>query len=205
MNIRIIGKEDAFSKNVKSNSITYIIILAVFFIGIFLGTLYYKNEVNSDETSKYLQKTIDEMQKTENYDIMQKSLIKNIGIAILFWILGASIIGIPISLFYIAYKGFTLGFTISSFIATFGIIKGNIVAFLILFFQNTFMLLAMTIAMASSIKLAMNLIRRKKDIKYELMRHTIMCILSLGFFILSSIVETLLNGQFLGIILEKIK
>lgn len=204
MNIRIIGKEDLLSKHLKSNSMIYIFLLIIFLIGIVTGSIYYKHSVSEEELSSYLQENFlkwDETSDHNTYEMLKETMIKNIGVAILFWLLGASVIGLPILLFYMIYKGFTLGFTLSTILATFGLAKGNLINFIMLFFQNVIFVPIMMIAMVSAIRVAINLLKRQKDIKMELLRHTLVCVFcAIGFFIAAG-VEIFFNSQILQMIL----
>ena len=60
------------------------------------------------------------------------SIITNLIYIILIWLLGISIIGLPIILFMITVKGFIIGFSISSIIAIYGF-KGLLGAFVYTF------------------------------------------------------------------------
>ncbi|MBQ9267397.1 MAG: stage II sporulation protein M [Clostridia bacterium] len=208
MNIRIIGKEDAFSKHLKSQGFVYIVLLAVFLIGILGGTIYYKNVTDEQSMATYIENTFSKLAENadlDTYEILKESILKNVGISALFLILGASVIGIPLLLVYIGYRGFTLGFTISSLIEAFGFVKGNTISFVMLFFQNSLMLVAMLVAMVSAIKLAVNLLAKHKDMKIELLRHTIVCAFCMVIFLGASILEAVFNGPVLGIVLAKLK
>ena len=119
-----IAKQE-ISQNLKS----YIIITIIFLIGIFLGTLFV-NQINSkEEISKYITTYIDETKSIEKIDYfteLQKDIKENILLAILLWFAGTTIIGIPIVLALIIFRGFCLGYTIASSVYVLGKIKGII-------------------------------------------------------------------------------
>ncbi len=204
MNIRIIGKEDFISKYVKNNGILYIVLMIIFLLGIIIGTLYYKQVVTNEELSSYLEENFSKLQEEPNEDvlgILKDTMTKNIWIAVIFWLLGASVIGIPILLFYISYKGFTLGFTIATVLATYGVTKGNLINFVMLFFQNIVFIPMMMVAMVSAIRFAINLLKRKKDIKIEILRHTIVCVFCAIGLLISAGIEIFFNSYMLKFVL----
>lgn len=206
MNIRIIGEDNFAIKYFKNNRLIIIILMLTFIVGIFAGVIYYKNATSTEELSNYVEKLMDKinMEKANACNVFKDSLLKNTCVILAFWLLGASVIGIPILLFYVLYRGFSISFTISTIISTFGFLKGNIISIMMLLFQNIIATTTIFIAMSSSVKLAINILKKKKDVKIELLRHTIMCILCMLAMIVASITETVANCKMLGIVLDKI-
>lgn len=206
MNIRIIGEDNFVIKYFKNNRFILIILMITFAVGIFAGVIYYKNATSTEELSNYVEKFMDKInvEETKIYNVLNESLLKNTSIMLIFWLLGASVIGIPILLFYVLYKGFSISFTISTIISTFGFVKGNVISIVMLFFQNVISTAVIFVAMSSAVKLAINILRRKKDMKIELLRHTIMCLLCMVGMVLASIVEAIANCKMLGMVLDRI-
>ena len=206
MNIRIIGEDNFAIKYFKNNRFILLILMITFAVGIFAGVIYYKNATSTEELSNYVEKFMDKInvEETKIYNVLKESLLKNTSIILIFWLLGASVIGIPILLFYVLYKGFSISFTISTIISTFGFVKGNVISIVMLFFQNVISTAVIFVAMSSAVKLAINILRRKKDMKIELLRHTIMCLLCMVGMVLASIVEAIANCKMLGMVLDRI-
>lgn len=207
MNVRLFENDNLISKHIKRNCIIYIAILVVYTAGIIIGAIYYKNTNDESNVSLYLENTFSRISDTPNnatYEILQKSLEKNIMISLLFWILGASVIGLPFLFGFIVYKGFTIGFTISSFIMTLGIINGTIISLAGLFLQTAIVLLAILIDMVSSIKYAWNLLVKKEEMRVELSRHTLVSLMCFSFFIFASFVETFISNFLLKKLLERL-
>ncbi|MDD4282972.1 MAG: stage II sporulation protein M, partial [Bacilli bacterium] len=68
-----------------------------------------------------------------NYGMtLKNALLTNIGFIVLIWLLGISVIGIPIIIFLFFSKAFTLGFSISSIIFHYKL-KGTLLSFLYVF------------------------------------------------------------------------
>ncbi len=184
-----IAKQE-ISQNLKS----YIIITIIFLIGIFLGTLFV-NQINSkEEISKYITTYIDETKSIEKIDYfteLQKDIKENILLAILLWFAGTTIIGIPIVLALIIFRGFCLGYTIASSVYVLGKIKGIIFVLITIFLQNLVFIPVIIILGVSSIKLYKSIIKdkRKENIKISIIKHSVLSLAMLALLILSSVIK----------------
>lgn len=207
MKIRIVGENNFILKYCRNNRIVFIFLMIIFALGICLGSVYYRDTTSTDELSKYIENLFEKFnEKTEakTYNMLKESLINNIGIMLLFWILGASIVGVPILLFYIAYKGFTVSFTLSTIISTFGFLKGNLINFMMLFLSNFILINVFFVATASAIRLVINILQKKKEMKIELLRHTIMCMMCICGMLLTSAIEAFTNCKIMSFFLDRI-
>lgn len=207
MKIRIVGENNFILKYCINNRIVFIFLMIIFALGICLGSVYYRDTTSTDELSKYIENLFEKFnEKTEakTYNMLKESLINNIGIMLLFWILGASIVGVPILLFYIAYKGFTVSFTLSTIISTFGFLKGNLINFMMLFLSNFILINVFFVATASAIRLVINILQKKKEMKIELLRHTIMCMMCICGMLLTSAIEAFTNCKIMSFFLDRI-
>ncbi len=125
------------------------------------------------------------------------SIVTNLGYLLLIWLLGISIIGFPFILILIFIKGFILGFSISSIIATYGV-KGILGAFLYICpHQLIFMVLLILIgfyACSFCIKLFKYLFL-KQNINFKIAMHKYLKILFFAFVvaILLSLFETFIS------------
>ena len=123
--------------------------------------------------------------------LVSTSIKSNIFLAIIVWFAGTTIIGMPVVLGIILYRGFCLGYTISAITYTLGIGKGILFCILTIFLQNIFFIPALLTMGVSSIKLYKSIIndRRKENIKVEIIRHTVISLIMLLLLILSSFIE----------------
>lgn len=182
---------------VSNNSKEYILVAIIFIIGIFIGVLCINNCSSEQETiieSYILEfvekfKTIEKINKT---DLLIDSIKNNISLALIIWLAGTTIIGMPIVLGIILFKGFCLGYTISAITFTIGTGKSILFCLLGLLLQNIFLIPALLTLGVSSIKLYKAIIndRRKENIKIVIIRHTIMSGLMLGMLIFASLLES---------------
>ena len=128
-------------QHIINNSKEYILLTLIFLIGIFLGVMYINNsqETQRGEITSYLNNFIDKLKSTEkleSVEILKTTIIENIILAITLWFFGTTVIGIPVVFGIILYRGFCLGYSISSIILTIGIGKGIIFVLISLLLQN---------------------------------------------------------------------
>lgn len=181
MNIRIIKDKNLIWEHIKNNMKIYIFAATLFLLGILIGTLVYLKLSDVQELSEYTQNILNRIADNEGQPIsinqvFKEVLIQNFKLILIFWLVGASIIGSPILAFYVAYRGFILGFTISTIIGIYGILKGNLIVFSTLFLHNLISIPIIIFLFVSTTKLTYNILRRQKDIKMEIVRHSIICI-----------------------------
>lgn len=131
--MRNIGKRNKDSK-IREILLTYIknnlreiaIITIVFFIGLVFGIIFVNNSgiEQANEISSYINEFVNSLRNNMQIDkaeLLKDALISNFLLALILWFVGSTVIGIPIVYGTIAYKGFCLGYTLSSSIATLGI------------------------------------------------------------------------------------
>jgi len=118
-------------KNITSQKKKYLFLILITLIGIVSGLLFIlfiskadKSLVN-DELSVFLANIKDN--KLNYVSSLLNSIFSNFIFFIIIWILGISIIGIPVIIFLLFLKGFIFGFSISSLIYKFGF-KGFLIS-----------------------------------------------------------------------------
>lgn len=113
---------------IKNNLKEYTIITIIFLIGLILGVIFINNtgETQIEEISSYLNNFINNLKSNieiNKASLLQESLVSNFLLALCLWFVGSTVIGIPIVYGIVIYRGFCLGYTISSSIATLGMRK----------------------------------------------------------------------------------
>ena len=114
-------------EEIISNYKSYILVIILFSVGLFLGVLFINQTENQENVIKYINTYIDEIKISEsNSTIVQlKTDIKNnIFLVFILWFAGTTIVGIPIVFGIIIARGFCLGYTISVCVSILGIGKG---------------------------------------------------------------------------------
>ena len=189
--------EDHINQNIKE----YAISVLVFLIGIIIGVMLLNssNQENQESISGYINEFISSI-KNEEYTIDQKKLLinsisSNLKIALMIWIAGSTIIGIPLVYGCLAYKGICIGYSISAIIATMEKSKGIIFAISSMLLQNIIAIPCILALTVSSIKMYRAIMKEhnKENIKSEIYRHTMFSIfMTIGLFI-SSLVEIFIS------------
>jgi stage II sporulation protein M len=112
----------SFLKNeTKKNKKVYIFLFVLFIIGVIFGSLFITILDNPDKTLilEQVSSFFDQIKNNNQLSFSKafsSSIIGNILYIVLVWILGLSIIGIPIILFMLFIRGFILGFSIGTII-----------------------------------------------------------------------------------------
>lgn len=118
--------------HIKNNLKEYAIIMIIFLIGLIFGIIFVNNAGQSqiNEIMSYINNFVNNLKNNIEIDkakLLKDTLISNFLLALELWFVGSTVIGMPIVYGIIAYRGFCLGYTISSVIATLGTRKRNIV------------------------------------------------------------------------------
>ncbi|MDO5555095.1 MAG: stage II sporulation protein M [Clostridia bacterium] len=111
--------------HLENNFKEYIIITIIFVIGIIIGVVFINNtsENQSLEISNYISNFINGLKENKEIDeltLLKDSIKKNCVLAVFLWFMGSTIIGISIVYLTVCFRGFCLGYTISSIILTCG-------------------------------------------------------------------------------------
>ncbi len=125
--------------------------------------------------------------------LLYKTLTNNIIINLIIWILGISIIGIPIVISILSFKSLTFGFTISSLIYTYkfnGIIKSII--YIIPNLINLFIIFVLSYYSISFSLMLFNYLFRKKEYNKRIIvnRYLKLLLISLFLLILTAVLES---------------
>ena len=149
-----------FIENIKS----YTFVAIIFVIGIALAIVFINNleETQRNEISTYITTFTNSLK--DGYTINKATLFtssawKNIILCIIMWFAGSTVIGIPIVLGIILFRGFCLGYTIASCVYVLGKMKGIIFIIITVFLQNIIFIPALMVLGVSSIKLYTSIVK----------------------------------------------
>lgn len=195
------GKElfrDTKRKDILKNTFDikiYFIVCILFIIGIVVGAIYFRIVANDVDIKE---KLIEGLVLTANNDLPRGEqilpvMLNNMKMLILYWIVGISVVGSPFLLVYCLIKGASLSFIISTIIFRFGFIEGNLYAFKNLFVHSCLNVFAIILLTVSSVKVSINALKNKKDIRLELVRHSIVSAISLIILGISAVIQTFLG------------
>lgn len=196
-------KEIVFS-HIENNLREYIVFTVIFLIGIVIGVIFINNvsENQGLEITNYITSFVSSLKENNqinNFVLLKDSIKKNVVLATILWFMGSTVIGISIVYLIVAFRGFCLGYTISSMIATFGLWKGILFILSTIFLQYIIFIPCIIALSVSGMRLHNSIMkdRRKENIKLEVLRHTVFCAFILVFMIISSFIEVFVSKNIL--------
>lgn len=186
-----------YSNNIRE----YCIVTIMFLIGIVLGVIFVNNANAGTQTEikGYIEGFINSIKNNEyqidKAKLLQSSIIEDIKITVLIWIVGSTVIGMPLIYAIITYKGYCIGYTIASIMAVLGASKGTIFSLSSLLLQNIIVIPTVLALTVSGIKIYKSIMQDKKreNIKISIYRHTIFCAFMLIFLVIASLVESYIS------------
>jgi stage II sporulation protein M len=180
-------------KDKKKFIIIFVICTVAFIIGVLLPSIL--NEENRKIIETSLNSFFDTIKNNQlkTNELLFKTLTSNIIIDLILWLLGISIIGIPIVIILLGYKSLSLGFTISSIISTYklnGVIKALI--YIVPNIINLFIFFVISYYSISFSLMLFNYLFRKKEYnkKVTVNRYLKLLVISIIILIFSSVIET---------------
>lgn len=198
-----------FNKHFEKNYMLYFIVIVGLTIGISLGAILSKVFDNTQRGTlvSYLDYFF-KMITDNNYEtglVMKYSLLNNLNLVFFIWFLGITVIGIPVTLCIVIYRGFILGFTASFLFIEFGF-KGFLVSLLGILPQNLFIVSGLIYITVNSLNFSLRILSRKsrKSIKYtfknEFLKYLLNAIGPCIFIVIGSLIEAYITPLLLRLI-----
>lgn len=198
--------------HIINNKREYLIVTILFFIGLIISILIFNNSTEEVlvEIDNYLNNLFNNIKNTEKINflnLLKESIIHNVVITIILWFGASTIIGIPIVYGIIILKGFSIGYTISSLLYVFNIWNGTLLSISFLLLHNIIFIPVMFAISVSGVKLHNSIMknRQRENIKLEILRHTVFCVIMLLGMVIAAVVETYLSTNIANILLKYIK
>ena len=201
---------DKIKKNIKTNKNTIIFLSIIGIIGIIVGTILNiaLNEEDTKLVSDFLNNFIYNIQNN-NLDYKGSfinCLIANLGYIITIWLLGISVIGLPIILFIYFSKTFILGFSVASIIANYKL-KGCLLAFSYVFphmIINIFVYIILTMySLSLCLKIIQIIIKKQTlDFKFVMNKYFKILIFSIITIIITAVIEIFLTPTIMKLIIS---
>ena len=139
--------KDAIFAHIENNIKEYVIVSIIFLIGIVIGVIFINNtsENQSIEINNYISTFVQDLKDNKDINdlaLLKDSIKKNCVLAVFLWFMGSTVIGISIVYLTVCFRGFCLGYTISSIIMTLRYTgKGHYFFFLIYYFKTFYLFL----------------------------------------------------------------
>lgn len=164
---------DKLKKEFKCNKKGLLFLLGITIIGFLFGTLFITiiNESDKLLVKEHISSFIESIKKNNInfFDNFLNILISNLNFILIVWLLGMSVIGVPINIFYYFINSFVLGFSISSFILTYKL-KGCIFSIIYVIPHNIINMIIFTLIVYYSLNFSLTLIfaiTKKKSINFK--------------------------------------
>jgi stage II sporulation protein M len=187
----------------------YLFLLLIFIIGVIFGSIFItildeqdKNNVLNQMTSFFNQIKAN---KIDYLSVFKNSITSNLLYIALVFILGISIIGIPVVIIMLFLKGFMIGFSIATIITKYKFI--GIIGSLSYIFPHV--IISMLIIFAISyyaLKLSFSILKaviEKKTINFSevINRYSLIMIISIIIMVISSLIETFISPYIIKLFL----
>ncbi len=204
---------DKLKGTIKVNKKTLLFFTILLIIGIIAGSIFMAilSETDKKLVTDYFNNYISNIENNKlNYlESIKNGLFNNLLYIIIIWILGISIIGIPIVTIMFFIKSFTLGFSIASIVFNYKL-KGCLLNFINIFpHQMIYFLIYMLITTYSiffSLKMINSIINKKNmDFKVMMNKYVKILIISVIAITIGIIIETFITPLLIKIIIPLIK
>lgn len=196
--------KEAILRHLYDNIKLYLIVIIILIIGIIAGVVFINN-INADgagEIKNYITDFINQLKQGYHVDtgeLLRKSLSDNLILIITMWLLGSTVVGIPIVLGIVLFRGFCIGYSLSAIIASLGVQKGILFFLTTMFLQNLIFIPVILCMTISCIKLYKSIMkdRRRENIKVEIIRHTLVSIMLGLLLIIAAFIESYVSTNLL--------
>lgn len=195
--------------HIYDNIKIYLFVIIIFIIGIILGVVFTNNitEEQYIEIKDYITNFINSLKQNYNINtvnLLKKTLTNNIILSITMWLIGSTVIGIPIVLGIVIFRGFCIGYTLSAIIVVLGVQKGLLFIITTMLLQNIIFIPVIICMTISCIKLYKSIMKdkRKENIKIEIVKHTLVSFILSIFLILEALIETYISTNLLMLVIN---
>lgn len=188
------AKMDKLISGLKINRKIFVFLVILGIIGLIVGSIFVVILNDTDKTlvKNYLDIFVSNINNGKlNYLLALKNIsFSNYAYVIFIWLLGISVIGIPVIIFMYFMKCFMLGFSIASILVNYKL-KGVLLTFVYIFPHHIIALIMYTILIMYSLTLSLKIgeaVIKKKNVNFRVIINKYLWIL-----ILTLIVITLTN------------
>jgi len=190
-------KINAIKKVILPNKTINIIAFNLIILGVIAGTIFILN-IGKQDQKLALEQVTNFFENIEKNNInsglaLKNSIITNFTYISAIFILGLSIIGLPIVIFLLFFKGFLVGFSVSAIILNYSY-KGAFLSFLYLFTGTIINIIALIILSIYSTNFSYKLVKsifskEKINTKLALKQYIIIYLFTLIAILISSLLE----------------
>ena len=187
----------------------YLFLLIVFLIGIIFGSIFITilDEPDKvtvlDQISLFFEQI--KVNKIDYLGVLKNSLTSNLLYIALVFLLGISIIGIPVVIFMLFLKGFMIGFSIASIVAKYKII-GILGSLTYIFPHIVISVLVIFMLSYYALRLSFNIFRaviEKKTINFSeiISRYSMIMLIGVVIMVIASLIEAFISPHIIKLFL----
>ncbi len=194
---------------IKINKKIFVFLFVLMLMGIIAGSIFtiILNSSDKELVINHLNEFIDNINnnRLDYLFALKNNLITNISYVILIWLLGISVIGLPIIIIMFFTKCFILGFSVGAVLTTFKL-KGILVSLVYVFpgqvISLLFLLLLMMYSMSFTFKMIYAILKKKSiDFKLIMNKYFKILLIVLGVVILMSLCDTYLMPRLIKLLI----
>lgn len=153
----------------------YFFVCMFFIIGISAGAFTVKTlaDYQKQELISYMKSFFQILSNKpiDGLSVLKQSLINNLQTATFIWILGITVVGVPLILLLIAIRGLIIGFTVGFLVEQLGV-KGILFSFISVFPQNLVIIPSIIVIAVMGIGFSKMIIRNKFNKSYNTSNNT---------------------------------
>ncbi|WP_243290141.1 stage II sporulation protein M [Bacillus sp. FJAT-47783] len=158
------GFKHVFIQHIKEHSSTYLFVFVLFVMGVIFGAVIVNsmNMTQKEDLYYYLNLFFGQVSDGSvgsASEMFQQSFFHNLKYLGLMWVLGISIIGLPVILIMLFLKGMVVGFTVGFLVNRMGW-SGFLLSFVSVLPQNLLLIPAFIITSSTAIVFSLKLIRQ---------------------------------------------
>ncbi|MFD0048509.1 stage II sporulation protein M [Actinomycetes bacterium NPDC127524] len=195
--------QNAAIKHITEHSSLYVFVTVLFLMGVIFGAILVNSlsPAQKDDLFYYLSQFFGQVSQGKiaaNQDMFFQSLTHNIKYIAVIWILGISVIGLPVILILLFLKGMVVGFTVGFLVNQMGW-NGFLLSFVSILPQNIFIVPIFIIIASLAVSISMKMIRRiflkqiRDPLKPIFTRYIFSLAFSMFFLIAAGILEAYLS------------
>jgi stage II sporulation protein M len=207
-------REFILLSHIRQHATSYLFMLVLFLIGIVFGAIVVNsmNFTQKEDLFYYLERFFSQLQQGQTMskqEILQASFLSHVKFLLFLYVLGLSIIGIPIIWMLLFSKGLMMGFSVGFLVNQLGW-KGLMLAAAAVAPQNLIViplyLIAGTSAMLFSVTLLRKLLAKRSPLSLRryFIQYSVIFLILLGSSFAASLLETFLSNPLLSLLVNEL-
>ncbi|WRP05145.1 stage II sporulation protein M [Rossellomorea aquimaris] len=213
-----VSNSNPLVQHVQAHSSIYLFIITLFLMGIIFGAIVVNSLsfAQKEDLYFYLSKFFSEMEDgsmTSAEELFRQSFLHNVKYLGLMWLLGISIIGLPLIFVLLFMKGVVVGFSVGFLVNQMGW-SGFLLSFVSVLPQNIIIIPAFIFIGAISASFSLTLIRKifmrqTSSMQFQMIpflsRYVIFLVVAIGIVTIAASIEAYLSPNLMEAVISKIK